>query len=186
MSIQGNINQTLSLASLLLTQTPAAKIRKEGLSINALQQQSIRGIRDIEKNLRREELTAQETRTVEEDAELQSLGGPKTYTAEEIGNIEARAKQHQQHFYDARAAALNPSLAPYIQHPIRQEEFSRSLGNISERISAYRGRGAARERATAEAQEALQTRQAEREASERFRAMITEGVTPEYGVRERF
>lgn len=113
MNIQQNINQNLSLASLLLTQSPQVKARKEALGYQGRQEQATRGLNDIEGNLKKLE------------------SGEKSYNLEELENIEARTSQYQKDIYDAKSAALNPQYESVIdpQH-IRQPELSSQLTRI--------------------------------------------------------
>lgn len=165
MSIQSNINQITSLASLLLTQSPAAKFRKEGLAFEGTRNQAEIGLKDIEKNLRREELTAKskkESLTAEEQAELTEKGGPKEYIAEELENIGSRAEQYQKDLYDVKSASLNPRYSRYINEGMRQPEISKTLENIYSKKKA--------------AQERIAAANEEKKASEKLITNMMEGA----------
>lgn len=164
MSIQQNINQNLSLVSLLMTQSPQVKARKEALGYQGRQEQAVRGLQDIKSNLRRAELTSRvDPLTEEETAELKSLGGPKTYNEEELKNIEERTSQYQKDIYDAKSAALNPQYRNVIdpQH-IKQPELSSQLSRIREM--------------TGKAKEALAAKKIEAQPSKNFVETVMEGV----------
>lgn len=153
MSIQSNINQQISLASLLLTQSPTAKFRKEGLGIQSRQEQAIRGLEDITTNLEKVET------------------GSKNYNEAELSNIEARTEQYQKDIYDAKSAALNPELRKYIKtgegayaegKGIQQPVLSSQLSRIQQM--------------TQKARDALTAKTKEQSPSKQFVSSIMEGV----------
>lgn len=158
MSIQSTINQTLSLASLIMTQSPRVKARKEALGYQGRQEQATRGLADIEKNLVKESAF----RRIGPPT-LEEVTNPKTYNLEELENIERRTSQYQQDIYDAKSAALNPQYKGVIdpQH-IRQPELSSQLTRIKEM--------------TGRAKEALSAKKMESLPSKNFVEMVMEGV----------
>lgn len=157
MSIQSTINQTLSLASLLMTQSPRVKARKEALGYQGRQEQAVRGLADIEKNLVRESASRRIGPTLEEVTE------PKSYNLEELENIERRTSQYQQDIYDAKSAALNPQYKGVIDPQyIRQPELSSQLTRIKEM--------------TGRAKEALSAKKMESLPSKNFVKTVMEGV----------
>lgn len=147
MSIQQNINQTLSLASLLLSQSRKASAVKEAEGFQGRQEQAIRGLGDIETNLKR----------------AMDPKDEKAYNVEELKNIEERTSQYQKDIYDAKSAALNPEYKNLIDpYAIKQADLSNQLTRIREMS------GRAKNALTAKTQEA--------EASKNFKNMILEGV----------
>lgn len=153
MSIQGNLNQAVSLASLLASQSGTVKNRQEGLGIQARQEQAIRGLKDIEGNLERVHT------------------GGKSYNKAELKNIEARTEQYQKDIYDAKSAALNPKLSRYIAtgekayatgKGIQQPALSSQLSKIQQM--------------TQKAREGLTAKQIEHRPSKEFVNKVLEGV----------
>ena len=159
MSIQSTINQSLALPSLLFSQSSIVKSRKEGLSIQKKQEQAVRGLADIEKNLVRESASRRIGPPTLEEA-----NNPKSYNLEELENIDSRVNQYQTDIYDAKSAALNPSYKKYINpNYIKQGDLSKQLSTIREMSS--------------KAKEALNAKKIEMQASKDFKNMILEGVT---------
>lgn len=167
MSIQSNVNQILSLASFLTSQSPMLRSRMEtkqiGKDIQGKQQQAIRGLKDIEGNMEKVQ------------------AGEKRYNEEELTNIEDRTLQYQKDIYDAKSAALNPRFKKYIKTGdeayaagtgIQQKVLSSQLSKIREM--------------TARAREGLAAKNIEHGPSKDFAKQITEGVIPQYGRREVF
>ena len=159
MSIQSTINQSLALPSLLFSQSSIVKSRKEGLSIQKTQEQAVRGLADIEKNLVRESASRRIGHPTLEEA-----NNPKSYNLEELENIDRRVDQYQTDIYDAKSAALNPSDKKYINPSyIKQGDLSKQLSTIREMSS--------------KAKDALNAKKMEMQASKDFKNMILEGVT---------
>ena len=158
MSIQSTINQTLSLASLLMTQSPRVKARKEALGYQGRQEQAVRGLADIEKNLVRESAS----RRIGPPT-LEEVNNTKSYNLEELENIDKRVDQYQQDIYDAKSAALNPSYENYIDPDyIKQADLSKQLSTIREMSS--------------KAKEALSAKKMESLPSKNFVETVMEGV----------
>lgn len=170
MSIQSNINETLSLAGYFFSKTPRAKHVKEAREYQGRQEQAIRGLADIEKNLKRENVSHRIGPPTLEEFTNPEFTNRKSYNLEELENIDSRVKQYQKDIYDAKSAALNPNYKGLIKNDeIKQPELSSQLTRIREMSSR--------------AKEALAARKKEANASTNFTKLMNgEPVEDMFGV----
>lgn len=161
MSIQSNINQQVSLASLLLTQSPSAKFRKEGLSLQSKGMAAQRGLENIHESYK----------------ELKE-GKREPYSETEVADIEARIPQLNKDIYNTIIAAEDPNLKKYINKEALGKRADRSamLNELSNFRSTNESKIAQIQKATQSAQENLTAKRMEYAPSREFTNRIMEGV----------
>lgn len=139
MSIQGNINQAISIAGLLATQSGIAANVKEAKAIQGKQVSAKSGMEDIEKNVKRAVATQFKDNIVQgplspDQEKLLAEKGEKRYSDEELKNMESRVKEYEKDIYDAKVAANDPrfkNLGIIDPQLVKQEQIAPFRSNMN-------------------------------------------------------
>lgn len=180
MSIQANLNQMLSLAGLLASQTPAAHARKAEKEVEVAEKQKFKDLEREEQSLKLQlehtdpmEVYADTIRgvdvfeSVEEEAEL----------VDKLGDVAKRKFEHR---------PSQESYGEYLEAKYKTAEEYDTPEKAGERamMREMAKDVSLRDKAKAQAELAAKARAEELAKSRAFAQMVTEGSMPSYGVRE--
>lgn len=142
MSIQGNINQALSIAGLLATQSGLAANVKEAKAIQGRQKSAKAGMEDIEGNIKRAYATQFKDNIVQgplspNQEKMLEEKGEKRYSERELKNMYKRAEQYEKDIYDAKVAANDPrfkNLGIIDPKLVKQEDIAPFMSNTNKGV----------------------------------------------------